>query len=568
MGRQATLSGSGGQIVVQALLAQGADHVFCVPGESHLAILDALYDVRERIRLVVCRHESGASNMAEAYGKLTGRPGIALVTRGPGASNAAIGLHTAFQDSTPLILLVGQVPRAFVDREAFQEIDYRRMFGQSAKWVAQVDDPRRIPEYLARAFQTAVSGRPGPVVLALPEDVLTSIADASAAPRHQRVAASPSPAQIERLSSLLAGARRPIALLGGSGWNAEACARLRAFAEAWQLPVACAFRCQDLFDNDHPQYAGDVGIGINPRLARRVREADLALVFGARLGEMTTSGYTLFEAPVPRQTLVHAHSGAEELGRVYAAELPINSGMPELAAALAAVRPASPPPWSGETEAARAEYEEWNAPVQVPGPLQMGEIVRWLRQRLPPDAIVTNGAGNFSAWAHRFYRYRRYRTQLGPTSGAMGYGVPAAIAAGLVHPDRRVVAFSGDGDFLMTGQELATAVHHRVPVIVLVVNNGCYGTIRMHQEREYPGRVHGTALTNPDFAAYARAFGAHGEAVEKTEQFAPAFERAVVAGKPALIELRLPEEAITPSTTLSAIRERALKRGPASGGRA
>ena len=560
MGRPSTLAGSGGHILVQSLLGQGVDHVFCVPGESHLAVLDGLYDARDRIRLVVCRHESGASNMADAYGKLTGKPGIALVTRGPGATNASIGVHTASQDSTPLLLLVGQVPRAFADREAFQEIDYRRMFGQMAKWVAQIDDPRRVPEYVSHAFHAATSGRPGPVVLALPEDMLTEQAEAKAAPRYQRVAAAPAPEQMARLATLLSGARSPIAILGGSGWTAEACADLRRFAEAWQLPVACAWRFQDLFDNDHPQYAGDVGIGINPRLARRVREADLALVLGPRLGEMTTSGYTLFEVPVPRQTLVHAHAGAEELGRVYAADLPINAGMPELAAALAQLRPAAAPAWTEETAAARAEYVAWNTPVRVPGPLQMAEVVRHLRERLPPDAILTNGAGNFSTWAHRFYRFRRFKSQVAPTSGAMGYGVPAAIAAKAVHPDRIVVAFAGDGDFLMTGHELATAVQHDLPVIVIVVNNGAYGTIRMHQERQYPGRVHGTRLTNPDFAAYARSFGAAGEVVETTEQFPPAFERALSAGRPALLELRLSEEVITPTTTLSAIREQALKK--------
>jgi acetolactate synthase-1/2/3 large subunit len=554
-----TLSGTGGQLVVQSLLEHGVDHVFCVPGESHLAVLDALYDVRERLKLVVCRHEGGACNMAEAYGKLTGRPGIALVTRGPGASNAAIGVHTAAQDSSPLVLLVGQVPRGFADREAFQEIDYRSMFGQIAKWVAQIEDPRRVPEYVSHAFHAATSGRPGPVVLALPEDMLTEAAEAPAAPRYQRVAASPSPEQISRLASLLASARKPIVIAGGSGWTPEACAGLQRFAEEWRLPVTCAFRFQDLFDNDHPHYAGDLGLGINPRLAARIRGADLALVFGARLGEATTGGYSLFEVPVPTQTLVHAHAGAGELGRVYAAHLPINSGMPELTAALGQIHPAAAPAWAAETKAARADYEAWNAPLRVPGPLQMAEIVRFLRDRLPPDAIVTNGAGNFASWVHRFYRYRRFRSQLGPTSGAMGYGVPAAVAAKSVHPERMVVAFSGDGDFLMTGQELATAVQYSLPVIVLLVNNGCYGTIRMHQEREYPGRVHGTSLSNPDFAAYARSFGAFGERVETTEQFAPAFDRAVASNLPAVLELRLSSDVILPHTTLSEIRERALK---------
>jgi acetolactate synthase-1/2/3 large subunit len=554
------ISGSGGHILVQCLVTHGADHVFCVPGESHLAVLDGLYDVRERVKLVICRHESSACNMAEAYGKLTGRPGIALVTRGPGATHASVGVHTAFQDSTPLILLVGQVPRKFADREAFQEIDYRRMFEGVAKWVAQIDDPRRVPEYLSRAFHTAVSGRPGPVVLALPEDMLTEKAEAPAAPRYQRVAASPSSGQMDRLQALLAAARRPIVVAGGSGWTVDACAKLSRFAESWKLPVACAFRFQDVFDNDHPNYAGDVGIGINPRLAQRVREADVALVFGPRLGEMTTSDYTLFEAPTPRQTLVHAHAGAEELGRVYAAALPINTGMPELAARLSELRAPAAVPWAEETAAARAEYVAWNAPVKVAGPLQLAEIVQAMTARLPTDAILCNGAGNFSSWLHRFHRYRAFKSQLGATSGAMGYGVPAAVAAKSVHPERTVVAFTGDGDFLMSGQELATAVQYELPIVILIVNNGCYGTIRMHQERHYPGRVHGTDLTNPDFVAFARAFGAHGERVEATEQFAPAFDRALAAGVPALIELRLSQDVITPTTTLSAIRAQALRK--------
>ncbi len=559
MGRPSMLSGSGAQILVQTLVGQGVRQVFCVPGESHLAVLDALYDVRDQVALITCRHESGAANMADAYGKLTGQPGIALVSRGPGATNAAIGIHTAFQDSTPLILLIGQVQRDFIDREAFQEIDYRRMFGQMAKLVAQIDDPKRIPEYVSHAFHVATSGRPGPVVLALPEDMLEEEVQAPGVPHYHRVAAAPSAEQMARLATILGGARRPIAILGGSGWNADACTKLRQFAEAWQLPVACAFRFQDLFDNDHPQYVGDVGIGINPKLAGRIKEADVALVIGPRLGEMTTSGYTLFEVPVPRQTLVHAHAGAEELGHVYAADLPINSGMPEIAGALAQLRPTSTPPWTAETAAARADYVAWNAPVRVQGPLQLPEIIKHLRERLPPDAIVANGAGNFSAWVHRFHRYRGFKSQLAATSGAMGYGLPAAIAAKSLYPHRVVLVFVGDGDFLMTGQELATAMRHKLPVIVVVVNNGIYGTIRMWQERNYPGRVFGTQLTNPDFAAYARSFGAFGETVVTTEQFSPAFERAVASGLPALLELRLPEELITPSTTLSAIREQALK---------
>ncbi|MFL5390459.1 MAG: thiamine pyrophosphate-binding protein [Myxococcales bacterium] len=554
-----TVSGTGGEILARSLVVQGADHVFCVPGESHLALLDGLYDEREKVRLIVCRHEAGAANMADAYGKLTGRPGIALVTRGPGATHASVGIHTAFQDSTPVVLLIGQARRDFLDREAFQEIDFRRMFGELSKWVAQIDDARRIPEYVSHAFHTAMSGRPGPVVLALPEDMLEEQAVAKTVPPAQRIAASPSQEQMARLRAILAGARRPIVLVGGSGWTAQACDDLRRFAEAWQLPVTCAFRFQDTFDNGHPLYAGDVGIGINPKLAQRIRDADVALVFGARLGEITTSGYSLFEVPVPRQRLVHAHCGAEELGRVYAAELPVNSGMVELAAALVRLQPETSPVWASESAAARAEYLAWTTPVPIPGPVQLAEIVRSLRDRLPPDAIVANGAGNYTSWVHRFHQYRRFKTQLGPTSGAMGYGVPAAIAAKSLHPDRIVIAFAGDGCFLMTGQELATAVRHQLAIVVIVVNNSQYGTIRMHQERHYPGRVHGTALVNPDFAAYARAFGAHGELVQATAEFAPAFDRALAAGGPALIEIRIPEEAITPSTTLAAIRARALE---------
>jgi len=560
MGRQSMISGTGGRLVAQSLLAHGVERVFCVPGESHLPVIDGLYDVRDRIQLVVCRHESGASNMADAAAKLTGQPGVALVSRGPGATNASIGIHTAFQDSTPLILLIGQVRRDFQDREAFQEIDYRRMYGQMAKWVAQIEDPRRIPEYLSRAFHTATAGRPGPVVLALPEDMLSEEVQAPSAPHFQRIAASPSNEQIARLGKLLSQAHRPVLMLGGSGWTAEACAGVRLFAESWHLPVACSFRFQDLFDNEHPQYIGDVGIGINPNLAKRIRGADLALVFGPRLGEMTTSGYELFDIPVPSQTLVHAHQGAEELGRVYAADLKINTGMPELVSALGSLTVAATRPWTAETSAARAEYVAWNAPVRVQGPLQLAEIIGQLRQRLPADAIVANGAGNFSAWVHRFHRYRRFKSQVAPTSGAMGYGVPAAVAAKLVHPDRAVTVVVGDGDFLMTGQELATAMQYKLPFVILLVNNGIYGTIQMHQERDYPGRVYGTRLTNPDFAAYARSFGAFGEVVETTEQFSPAFERAIASGAPALLELRLPAEVITPTTTLSAIREQSLKR--------
>jgi acetolactate synthase-1/2/3 large subunit len=547
---------TGARLLVDALVTHGVDRVFSVPGESFLAVLDALHDETERIRTIVCRHEAGAANMAEATGKLTGRPGVAIVTRGPGATHASIGVHTAFQDSTPMILLIGQCARDHLDREAFQEIDYRRMFGQMAKWVAQIDDARRIPEYLSHAFHTACAGRPGPVVLALPEDMLTDTCPrAPGAPAFQRVAASPSATQIDRLRELLERAQRPMVIAGGSGWNAQACADLRRFVQAWQLPIGCAFRYQDTIDNDHPNYAGDVGLGINPALAQRIREADLLLVVGPRLGEATTGGYTLLDIPKTRQTLVHVHQGAEELGRVYAADLPIVSGMPEIAAALAALVPRQAPAWQGSADEAHRAYLAWSAPRPMLGEVQLGEIMKQLRTRLPDDAIVTNGAGNYAIWLHRHFSYRQWRTQLAPTSGAMGYGVPAAIAAKSIYPERTVVAFAGDGCFMMSSQELATAMQYGLNVVFIVVNNAHYGTIRMHQERNYPGRTHGTGLTNPDFAAFARSFGAHGETVERTADFLPAFDRCLASGRPALIEIRVPKEVSTPAATLDDIAE-------------
>ena len=546
---------TGARLLVDALITHGVDRVFSVPGESFLAVLDTLYDETERIRTIVCRHEAGAANMAEATGKLTGRPGVAIVTRGPGATHASIGVHTAFQDSTPMILLIGQCARDHLDREAFQEIDYRRMFGQMAKWVAQIDDARRIPEYLSHAFHTACAGRPGPVVLALPEDMLSEPCPrVPGAPPFQRVAASPSAAQIEDIRARLENAQRPMVIAGGSGWSASACADLRRFVETWQLPIGCAFRYQDTIDNDSPNYAGDVGLGVNPALAQRIREADLLLVVGPRLGEATTGGYTLLDIPKTRQTLVHVHQGAEELGRVYAADLPIVSGMPEIAAALATLEPRRTPVWAGAAEQAHRAYLEWRAPRPMLGNVQLGEIMAQLRERLPADAIVTNGAGNYAIWLHRHFAYRQWRTQLAPTSGAMGYGVPAAIAAKALYPERTVVAFAGDGCFMMSSQELATAVQYGLNVVFVVVNNAHYGTIRMHQERHYPGRTHGTGLTNPDFAAFARAFGAHGETVERTADFLPAFERCVASGRPALIEIRVPQEVSTPAATLDDIR--------------
>ncbi|GJJ00475.1 thiamine pyrophosphate protein [Duganella rhizosphaerae] len=556
-------SRTGGQILVDALKIHGVDTAFGVPGESYLDVLDALHD--SDIRFIINRQEGGAAFMADAYGKMTGKPGICFVTRGPGATNASIGVHTAFQDSTPMILFIGQVGNDFVDREAFQEIDYRRMYGQMAKWVAQIDRADRVPEYIARAFQIATSGRPGPVVLALPEDMLTAVAAVADTRRYQPVQASPSAAQIDQVRALLAGAKKPLVLLGGGGWNAQACADLQAFAEANHLPVSCAFRFQDLLDNAHPNYVGDVGIGINPKLAARVREADVILAIGPRLGEMTTGGYALIAAPVPSQRLIHVHADAEELGSVYQAELMINSGMPQMTAMLAAMAPVDSSAWQGTVAEARAELAAWQRqpPIFQDGsaPLDLWQVVQQIDKIAPHDTIITNGAGNYATWAHRFHSYGGMRTQLAPTSGAMGYSVPAGVAAKIIDPARTVITFAGDGEYMMNGQELATAVQYRAGVVIIVFNNGMFGTIRMHQELHYPGRVSGTQLHNPDFAALAVAYGGHGEVVEATADFAPALERALAYANseqlPAVIELRYDGNLITPGATLDTIRKNA-----------
>jgi len=548
---------TGGQILVDALRIHGVDTAFCVPGESYLAVLDALYDAQDAIRLVSCRQEGGAAFMTEAFGKLTGRPGMCFVTRGPGACNASIGVHTAFQDSTPMILFVGQVARVQLEREAFQEIDVRRMFGSMTKWVAQIDDPVRIPEMVSHAFHRAMAGRPGPVVLALPEDMLTEACAVADAGPHIVVRPHPGAGDLDAMRRLLADAVRPMMVVGGSGWTADACRDLVAFAEANDLPTACSFRRQDIFDNRHRNYVGDLGTAVNASLAERVKQADLLLVVGTRLGEIPTQGYTLVHVPRPKQTLIHVHPGAEELGRVYQPDLAINSGMPQWASAARALAPVDSAAWSEWTGAARRDYLANLEPDPIPGDVDMSAVMATVREKLPPDAIVTNGAGNYTGWVHRFYQFSQYGTQLAPTSGTMGYGVPAAIAAKVVYPRRRVVAFAGDGCFLMSGQELATAVHYGLDPVILVVNNGMYGTIRMHQERAYPGRVSGTDLTNPDFAAYARAFGAYAEVVERTEDFAAAFDRALGAGRAALIEIRIDPEAITTRVSLSAIRAKA-----------
>jgi acetolactate synthase-1/2/3 large subunit len=547
---------TGGKLIVEALEANGVDRIYCVPGESYLAVLDALHD-SNRIRTIVCRQEGGAAMMADCHGRLTGKPGICFVTRGPGATNASAGIHIAMQDSIPLIMFIGQVASHAREREAFQEVDYRAFFGPLAKWATEIDDAARIPEIVTRAFSVATSGRPGPVVIALPEDMLTSLADAPDALPFTPVETRPGHEEMARLEELLGKAQRPFVILGGSRWSAEAKSRIEKAAEAWALPVSCSFRRQMLFDHLHPCYAGDVGIGPNPKLAAYIKAADLVLLIGGRFGEMPSSDYTLLKSPYPDQTLVHVHPDASELGRVYRPALAINASPDAFADAFAKMAPEAAPDWSIETERLHGHYLDWSTPPETgPGAVQMGPIMSYLEDVLPDDAIITNGAGNYATWVHRFHRFRRYATQGAPTSGSMGYGTPAAVAAKALFPDREVICFAGDGCFLMNGQEFATAVQYDLPIIVIVVNNGIYGTIRMHQEREYPGRVVATDLKNPDFAALARAYGGHGETVEATADFAPAFERARAAGKPAIIEIKLDPEAITPVRTLTDIREK------------
>jgi len=560
---------TGARLLVDQLQIQGVNHLFCVPGESYLGVLDALHDA-PGIRLIVNRHESGSVFMADAYARLTGQPGVAFVTRGPGASNAAIGVHNARQDSVPLVLFIGQVGTDLSGREAFQEIDYRLMFNGVAKAVEQIDRPDRIPEVVARAFQCASSGRPGPVVVPLPEDVLEQSTQAEDARCHTPIQPAPSDTQIAALRSLLRRAQRPVLLLGGSGWTLAAQDNLRRFIEANALPVACAFRFQDHFDNEHANYIGDAGIGINPALAARIGAADLVVAIGARLGEMTTGGYTLLEAPVSRQTLVHVHPGIEELGRVYQAQLMINSGVPQLAARLAMMMPIEDPPWSAQTPVARAEYEAWQQrPVvyqhgsdgkPAEPALDLWQVMRQLRSLMPRDAIIANGAGNFSVWLHRFFRYSGLGTQIAPTSGCMGFGVPAAIGAKITAPEKTVVCVTGDGDLMMTVQELATAAQYRVGVLFLVLNNAMYGTIRLHQERRFPGRVSGTALANPDFVQLARSFGMYGARVADTAAFAPAVAEALAYLREkrasAMIELACDPDVLTPSATVGSLRGR------------
>jgi acetolactate synthase I/II/III large subunit len=565
----------GGHILADGLVAQGVTKIFGVPGESYLAVLDGLYPHRDQVEFIICRQEGGAGFMADAYAKLTGKAGVLMVTRGPGASNAAIAIHSAHQDSVPLVVLIGQVGNEFVEREAFQEVDYRRMFGQMTKWVAQIDRADRIPEYLAHAFQVAQSGRMGPVVLALPEDMLITSARVLDAKPVRPVRGDVSEAQIAEFSDLLAAAKKPFIVLGGTGWTPQACADIRHFLELNHLGAGCAFRYQDLLSNHHPHYVGDVGIGINPKLAARIKQADLVIAIGPMLGEMTTSGYTLLNAPYPAQKLIHIHAGLDTLGRVYQADMMINAGMPELAYALKN-RLIGDAAWrenqSVNTREARADYEAWQtqppiASKAASATLNLWQCMQAFNRIAPKDTVITNGAGNFATWAHRFYRYdglENGRTQLAPTSGAMGYGIPAAVAAAITlkDTDRTVVCFAGDGDFLMTGQELATSAQYGVGFVVLLFNNGMYGTIRMHQEREYPARVSGTQLKNPSFTKYAEAFGGVGLTVEKTAEFesalTEAFNLARVSKKVVLIELKMDPQAITPNASIEEIRQVAL----------
>jgi len=561
-----------GHLLVECLIEQGVTHAFGVPGESYLAVLDGFHAYRDRIQFIINRQEGGAAYMADAQGRLTGRPGVCFVTRGPGATNASIGVHTAFQDSTPMVLFVGDVGSDFRDREAFQEVDYNNFFGPStrgmAKRVERIDDPNRIPEYVARAFATAMNGRPGPVVLVLPEDMLVREVNARPLARVEPVEAWSDPGSLRQLREMLLAAKRPFVIAGGSGWTPQSAQALQRFAENWKLPVGNAFRFQDTFDNHHPQYAGDVGIGINPKLAQRVRDSDLILAIGPRLGEMTTSGYTLLQAPKPLQKLVHIHSSAEELNRVYQADLAMLSTMNAAARSLEVLTAPPSLPWEAWTAEAHADYQANMQPQALPGDIDMPAIVGVISKLLPEDAVLTNGAGNFASWVHRFHKHRGlahgHKVQLAPTVGSMGYGVPAGIAANIL-TGRTVFTIAGDGDFLMNGQELATAVQHGAKTIIVLLNNGVYGTIRMHQEREYPQHQSGSKLKNPDFAALARAYGYAGVRITRTEEFEAAFQAALARSEGTLIEVMIDEEVITTRGTLSAIRDAALERQAKAG---
>ncbi len=549
------------QVIVQSLIANGVDHVFCVPGESYLAVLDALADETDRIRLITCRHEAGAANMAEAYGKLTGRPGVCMVTRGPGATHASIGVHTAEQDSTPLLLLIGQVSSGHLGRGAFQEMDHAAVFGSFSKWAAQLEDPARTAEMMDRAFATATQGRQGPVVLALPEDVLTAESTGRAPRAVARATAGLDADTLQEIKRRLEAAVRPMVILGGSGWTAEARTAFQTWLEAHDLPAALSFRRKDLVASDSAVCMGEIGLSPNPKLVERLRAADLVLALGARLGDNPTQGYSLFKPEETAQRLIHIHPAPEELGRVWPAALTAVADPASAALELAQLQLAPATSWRAWCAQGRSDYDAFLRPVPVTGAVNLSEVVAHMAEALPADAIVCNGAGNFASWLHRFYRHRSWPTQLAATSGAMGYGFPAAIAAKLLHPEREVVCFAGDGDFLMTGQEMATAAQYGVNLLTVVVDNGSYGTIRNHQERRYPGRVSGTELKNPDFVAYARAFGAWAARVERTQDFPAALAEARSAGAPALIHLVTNVEDIAPGRTITELRAAAGARG-------
>jgi acetolactate synthase-1/2/3 large subunit len=543
------------EVLVDQLRVHGVRHVFCVPGESYLAVLDAFHD--SDITVTVCRQEAGASMMAEAIGKVTGRPGVCFVTRGPGATNGSHGVHVARQDSSPLIMFVGQVARDMREREAFQEVDYRAFFGSMTKWTTEIDDPARVPELISRAFYTATNGRPGPVVIGIPEDMLTERIAAADAPPFAVVETSPGPAEMEKFAEMLGAARAPVMLLGGSRWSQAASDGVGRFAQKYSIPVSTTFRRGSLFDQTHPCYAGDLGIGPNPKLLARIKSADLVIMVGGRLGELPSQSYTLFDIPRPQLPFVHVHPGTEELGRVYSPHLAINATPTAFAAALERLQVPGTP--KGDATAAHADYLAWTEkPTDQPGAVNFGAVMVWLRDNLPADAILCNGAGNYAAWIHRFFRFRRFGGHVAPASGSMGYGVPAAVAMKRLYPERTIVCLAGDGDFLMNGQEFATAVQYDLPFTTIIIDNGMYGTIRMHQEREYPGRISATDLRNPDFPAYARAFGGYGVSVERTEDFSEAFKAAQASGKPAIVRLAIDPEAITPGMTLAKIRAKSL----------
>jgi acetolactate synthase-1/2/3 large subunit len=537
------------QALVRILLAEKISHVFCVPGESYLAVLDALGEVRDQIKVITCRHEAGAANMAAAHGKLTGRPGICMVTRGPGATHASIGVHTARQDSAPMLLFIGQVARGHKGREAFQELDYNAVFGSIAKWVTDIDDGDRMVELVSHGFGIATSGRMGPVVIALPEDMLHEpVADTAIAARANASAAL-SPTALTEIGARLQRGERPMLILGGSGWNGETLARLSHWILEAGLPVALTFRRKDLIDNDHPCYAGDLGLGPNPALIARLRDADLVLALGTRLGDIATQGYRLFTPECTARQLIHIHPDPGEIGRVWPPALGAAAEVNMAADSLCSIALA-PAKWRAAADAAHADFERFTAPVGVTGALNLSEVFGHLHQAMPPDTIVCNGAGNYAAWLHRFYKHSRPATQLGPTSGAMGFGLPAAIAAKLAHPEREAIAVAGDGCFLMTGQELATAIQYRIPVLVLIIDNGALATIRMHQERDYPGRPVATDLVNPDFVAFARSFGAWAGRIDRTEDFPAALEEARAQNNVAVLHLKTDLRDIAPGKTL------------------